>query len=157
MYANPTSLVDPLGLLVDAYFNVAQGLLTVIDRDSGRSATVPAHAGSGPFQNDPNSTGVREHRDENGNLVGGPTPQGSYDLLNDRQNRGWYELDMQDAHPGNDRNDAGQVRRALRLHPGNLSTGCITVPNHEDYQNVSDIIANTKTNPFFGCLRECAD
>jgi len=57
-------------------------------------------------------------------------------------------LDMHDSIPGNDRNDAGSRRSALRLHPGNLSTGCITVPNSQVYQRVSDIIDSTTTTPF---------
>ncbi len=144
----PVNGRDPMGLLADAYFNIAQGLLTVIDRDTGATVTVYAHAGSGPFIGDPNSTGVREHRDANGDLVGGPTPVGSYDILNDRENRGWYELDMQDGRPGNDRNDSGPIRGALRLHPGDLSTGCVTVPNQRDYQRVNNIIGNTRATPF---------
>ena len=136
---------DSLGLLVDAYFNIAQGILTVIDRDTGAGVIVHAHAGSGPYQGDPTATWIREHRDANGDLVGGPIPQGRYDVLNDLQGRGWYDLDMQDRIPGNDTNDSGPFRSALRLHPGTLSTGCVTVPDSGDYENLNDILANTRT------------
>ncbi len=146
---NPISHTDRLGLLVDAYFNIDQGLLTVIDWDTNVSVTVRAHAGSGPYENDPNSTNIREHIDANGNRVGGPTPEGNYDLLNDRQGRGYYELDRRDRSPGNDRCDDCNPRRGMfRLHPGAFSTGCITVPNGPDYQRVRDIIENTLTTPY---------
>src|ERR1043166_5126877 len=45
---NPIHWIDRLGLLVDAYFNIKQQLLTIIDRDTGRAEVVRAHAGSGP-------------------------------------------------------------------------------------------------------------
>jgi RHS repeat-associated protein len=147
----PLAHTDRLGLLVDAYFNIEQELLTVIDRDTSAAVTVRAHAGSGPFQNNPNSTNVREHVDINGNRVGGPTPQGSYDILNDRQGRGYYDLDRRDKTPGNDRcDDCDPKRGAFRLHPGDFSTGCITVPNFQDYQRVRDIIENTQTARYPG-------
>ena len=146
---SPTSHTDRLGLLVDAYFNIQQQVLTVIDRDTNAVVTVRAHAGSGPFQNDPASTNVPEHKDVNGHRVGGPTPQGGYDILNDLQGRGYYDLYRRDKRPGNDRcDDCDPKRGAFRLHPGNFSTGCITVPNLDDYQRVRDILENTQTVPY---------
>jgi RHS repeat-associated protein len=142
---NPIHWIDRLGLLVDAYFNIKQQLLTIIDRDTGRAEVVRAHAGSGPYQNDPTTTNVPEHKDSNGNRVGGPLPEGDYDILNDRQGRDWYELDRWEKHRGDDRCDeCDPIRGRFRLHPGPFSTGCITVPSAADYERVRGVIESTR-------------
>ena len=113
---------DPLGLLVDGYFNVQQGVLTVIDRDSGASVTLRADSGErGTWMNNNPSSEPR---------TSGAIPRANYEILDRLYNKPdeWSDLDrMQAAGMGvwaldmldsTQRDDHGRGHGALRLHPG---------------------------------------
>ena len=69
---------DPLGLLVDAYLNEAQGIVTIIDRDTGRGASFRGGAGA-------DGTPYRNNWNEEMRPRLGPLPRGDYDILNRMQ------------------------------------------------------------------------
>ena len=141
-------LTDPLGLLVDAYFNVQQGLLTVVDRDTRASITLRADSGKqGTQMNNNPDYEARKN---------GPIPRGDYEILNRLYNQpnnwtdldelqasgvGVWALDMLDATP---RDDTGGGRGLLRLHPF-WGTGCVVSQDLRGWSAMRDIINNTKT------------
>lgn len=146
---SPVRSTDSLGLLVDAYFNVQQGLLTVVDRDTGASITL--RADSGKQGTDRNNNPMFETREN------GPIPRGDYEILNRiyNQPQNWRDLDELQASgtgvwaldPLDDdpRDDQGNHRCALRLHL--LSgTGCVVSRDFERWRTMRDIIDHTKTD-----------
>jgi RHS repeat-associated protein len=145
---DPARLTDALGLLVDAYFNVQQGLPTVIDRDTGANVTLRADSGKqGTERNNNPAYETKEN---------GPIPRGEYEILNRLYNQpeqwgvldrlqasgiGVWALDMTDASP---RNDKGAGRGRLRLHPF-WGTGSVVSQDLDRWRTMRDIINNTKT------------
>jgi RHS repeat-associated protein len=144
----PLRFTDALGLLVDAYFNVQQGLLTVVDRDTGASITLPADSGEQGTKK--NNNPVYE------NKQGGPTPRGDYEILNRLYNEpekwsdldelqasgvGIWALDRLDDTP---RDDKGAGRGRLRLHPY-WGTGCVVSQDLERWRVMRNIINHTRT------------
>ena len=125
VHANPIKYTDTLGLLVDAYYNSQKGEVTVRDRDTGQTVTVPATSGGVPF--------------------GERLPDGKYEILDRAGNPESFRLDPVDENPRNDRHDPSG-RHEFRLHePGN-TTGCIAVDNRDDWERVRDLINNTRTD-----------
>ena len=148
VFNEPTRHSDPFGLLVDGYFNVQQGVLTVIDRDSGASVTLRADSGErGTWMNNNPSSEPR---------TSGAIPRANYEILDRLYNKPdeWSDLDrMQAAGMGvwaldmldsTQRDDHGRGRGALRLHLG-WGTGCIVSDDMERWGRMSDIINNTRT------------
>ena len=160
VFNSPTNFVDPSGLDVSAIFDMGNGTLTVIDNDKGTKVTVSkVFSGMGFSTNKKEDTNLKDV---------GPIPLGKYEILpaNDRGTRQrdnyesnygekiWYRIDRLDRKPRNDqdddtipRNDLDSSRRnGFRLHIGQGSAGCITIPKEqkEDWEKVRDLIKNTK-------------
>ena len=147
-FNDPAGLSDGSGLLVDAYFNVHQGILTVIDRDTGVIVTLPANSGvQGTIMN---------NNPEYESQQGGPIPRGNYDILNRLYNKpeewsglddlqasgiGVWALDRIDAYP---RDDASGGRGLFRLHPL-WGTGCVVSDDLESWAQLRTILASTLT------------
>ena len=113
---DPVNGVDPLGLLVFGTFNVATGLLTVTDADTGQTKMINAESGGKPF--------------------GDPIPVGQYDIL-DHPKTDFLRLEALDVQYGNDRDDQ-TGRGEFRLHkPGN-TIGCIAAK--DNWQEMRDLI-----------------
>ena len=148
---DPVRLTDPFGLLVDAYFNVQQGLLTVTDRDTGATVTVRANSGTQETKMNNNPTYETTQ--------GGPIPRGQYEILNRKYTEDpneWTDLDRLqasgigvwalDALDSRPRDDKGYGRGLLRLHPY-WGTGCVVSDDLRGWSRMRDIINNTKTQP----------
>ena len=121
---SPLNLWDPLGLEVDANFNVGTGRVTVTDRDTGASASMDAYSGGNPW--------------------GDPIPTGPFDIL-DHPDNDFFRLEPDDDPYGDDtRNDSG--RNKFRLHRPGRSVGCITAKDQQEWEKVRDLIRNTKTS-----------
>jgi RHS repeat-associated protein len=121
---NPVNWVDPLGLEVDANFDVGTGRVTVTDRDTGASASMDAYSGGNPW--------------------GDPIPTGAFDIL-DHPDNDFFRLEPDDDPYGDDtRNDSG--RNKFRLHRPGRSVGCITAKDQQEWEKVRDLIRNTKTS-----------
>jgi RHS repeat-associated protein len=144
----PLRFTDPLGLLVDAYFNVQQGLLRVVDRDIGASITL--RADSGKQGTEKNNNPAYENKQN------GPIPRGDYEILNRLYNESdnWSELDELQASgigvwaldmlDDTSRDDKGAGRGQLRLHPYS-GTGCVVSQDLQRWRMMRDIINRTKT------------
>ena len=144
----PLGFTDPLGLLVDAYFNVQQGLLRVVDRDIGASITL--RADSGKQGTEKNNNPAYENKQN------GPIPRGDYEILNRLYNESdnWSELDELQASgirvwaldmlDDTSRDDKGAGRGQLRLHPYS-GTGCVVSQDLQRWRMMRDIINRTKT------------
>lgn len=120
----PLNKSDPTGLELDVVQSISHGTITVTDRDTGRTFTLPGSSGNNKLGDVPTH-----------NV--GPIPPGSYTIY-ERQggmngSRAWI-LDRNDGNRGNDTNDgknpkAGDGRFALRYHvesggPNKGSQGC---------------------------------
>jgi RHS repeat-associated protein len=121
---NPISYVDPLGLEVDASFDVGTGLFTVTDRDTGASASMDAYSGGNPW--------------------GDPIPTGPFDIL-DHPDNDFFRLEPDDSSYGDDTHNASG-RDKFRLHRPGRSLGCITAKDQQVWEKVRDLIRNTKTS-----------
>ena len=81
-----------------------------------------------------------------------PIPDGIYEILDDTPNTkhpDFYRLDSWDIIRHNDRVDY-YGRKGLRLHPGTISHGCVTINNIQEnsdkiWSTIRDIFTNTKT------------
>jgi hypothetical protein len=132
--------IDPDGRELDITFEItsyekttegvrAYGLLTVTDRDTGRSITVNAYSG-----------GVGHAKDG----VSLPIPVGNYEVL-DPTSVG-YRLEAMDYSQGDDIvNLTNPEQGNLRLHgPGRgLSYGCIGVATIEEWNSVQEMFQKT--------------
>jgi RHS repeat-associated protein len=132
---NPLRWVDPLGLLVDAVFNLSTGSLVVVERHNPL-ITASANAFSGV--------------DINGKVRSEPIPVGQYDILDyqSSSHHNWFRLDRRDSSPRNDIDDFRSGRGSpgsYRLHHGSVSLGCVTVGNSDTYNKISKLIQSTKT------------
>jgi RHS repeat-associated protein len=141
VFNSPLNGTDPTGHLVVANYSISRQALTVVDLDSGRSATVKAFSGYGPFQNRVEFENVSQM---------GPIPVGVYDIVHFTPNPNWYRLDRRDNQPLNDQYDDNSLapsfpRGQFRLHAGSISLGCVTVPkgNVEDWSTIQSIINAT--------------
>jgi hypothetical protein len=129
---NPVNWTDPSGLLVDVVYrkdrnNPNNGTISVTDRDTGESVTVPGYSGNRPMGN------------------GDPIPDGVYDVLGqpwDEQ----YRLDAKDSSPRDDVGQQNGGRKYLRLHhPGRgRSAGCIAPNTEADWRRIDSLIARTR-------------
>jgi hypothetical protein len=117
-------MVDPVGLEVDATFDVGTGRLTVNDRDTGASASMDAYSGGNPW--------------------GDPIPTGPFDILY-HPNDDFFRLEPDDSKYGDDTDNASG-RDKFRLHRPGRSVGCITAKDKQDWEKVRDLIRNTKTS-----------
>ena len=122
--ANPINSTDPLGLLVDVIFNTSTGDITVTDRDTGQSINAKAESGGKPY--------------------GDPLPNGPYEILDQAKNPDFFRLDPLDSKPRNDTHDA-TGRNLFRLHGPGATIGCIACTDQEKWQEIKDLINNTKT------------
>lgn len=119
---DPVSWIDPLGLEVDASFDVGTGRFTVTDRDTGASASMDAYSGGNPW--------------------GAPIPTGPFDIL-DHPDNDFFRLEPDDSPYGDDTHNASG-RDKFRLHRPGRSVGCITAKDKQDWEKVRDLIRNTK-------------
>jgi len=150
---NLIGMVDPFGMEVKGTFNMANGVVTVKDVDTGATASADAFSGNRRDANNPNSESKRDT---------GPVPRGNYDIL-DHPMKDWYALDG----PDRTRDDYDQERKRgkFRLHLGTASDGCITVlddrspkdyhgnpninrapnnPNAKNWDRIRDILNSTR-------------
>ncbi|MBA3607017.1 MAG: DUF2778 domain-containing protein, partial [Chthoniobacterales bacterium] len=127
---DPLDKTDPTGMLVDAYLNEAQGLITIIDRDTGRTVAFRGGAGAATL----NALGVsyRNNPSEEGTVRKGPLPRGNYEILNripsakgdqPLDGKRAYALEAKDGKRDDKEKNTG--RGAFRFHAG-PSEGCIT-------------------------------
>jgi len=140
---DPTNHIDPLGLLVDAYLNEAQGIVTVIDRDTGRGASFRGGAGA-------DGTPYRNNCNEETRSRLGPLPRGDYDILNRIQGGNpnldgvpAWALDRKDRVPRDDIAQ-GYRRGAFRFHFGR-SEGCVTTNDRDGFDAAVNILNHTAT------------
>jgi len=139
---NSMNYTDSLGLLVDAYLNEAQGIITIIDRDTRRVAAFRGGAGTDEYRND-----WSKERE----VSMGPLPRGDYDILNRIQGGNpqldgapAWALDLKDSHALDDIAQ-GYGRGAFRFHFGS-SAGCVTTYDPKGFQDAIEILNATKTN-----------
>jgi RHS repeat-associated protein len=132
---------DVLGLLVDGYLNEAQGIITIIDRDTHRVAAFRGGAGVPEYRNN----WSKEKEPE-----AGPLPRGDYDVLNRIQGGNprldgvlAWALDLKDIDPLDDVAH-GYGRGAFRFHFGD-SSGCITTYDRNGFAQAVEILNATKT------------
>jgi len=140
---DPTNHADALGLLVDAYLNEAQGIVTIIDRDTGRGASFRGGAGA-------DGTPYRNNWNEEGRFGLGPLPRGDYDILNRIQGGNpnldgvpAWALDRKDRIPRDDIAQ-GYGRSAFRFHFGR-SEGCVTTHDSNGFDAAVNILNHTST------------
>ena len=140
---DPINAWDPFGLEVDGTYSISKKTLTLRDRDTGESVSVPG-CSSGTNNADDASTGFR-----------GPTPPGKYQIYKaPRKIMGQdsYVLDPIDRSRGNDKYDGEfNDRYGFRIHledPGDKaglkgSRGCV-VMSQASLDKVKKLLENTK-------------
>jgi hypothetical protein len=127
---DPLDFTDPMGLEVDAYLNEAQGLITIIDRETGRNIAFRGGAGSKKL----NASGIayRNNPSEERTPNLGPLLRGDYEILNripsargtaPLDGKRAYALEAKDGKRDDIEKTAG--RGAFRFHAG-PSEGCVT-------------------------------
>lgn len=138
---NPIKYTDPDGREVDIIFEItdyekthdgytAFGKLTVTDQDTNESVIVNAYSGG---------------RGRASDGVSLPIPLGEYEVL--EPTKIGYRLEAIDSNKGNDIIDGTKPEQGnVRLHrPGSgLSYGCIGVATQEEWEQVKDMISNTR-------------
>ncbi len=145
---DPLDLTDPMGLEVDAYLNEAQHLITVIDRDTGRSIVFRGGAGSEklnakgvPYRNNPSEERTRKL---------GPLPRGDYEILNripsakgdaPLDGKRAYALEAKDGKRDDKERNTG--RGTFRFHLG-PSEGCVTTNDSKSFEKAGQILDATK-------------
>jgi hypothetical protein len=108
---------------VDGTYVRKTGVLTLTDKDTGQTVTVPAESGGKPY--------------------GDAIPAGKYEILKGK-NSDFYRLDAEDSLPRNDKID-GTGRGEFRLHRPGLTTGCVEVPEWGDWGRVKSLLSTTST------------
>jgi RHS repeat-associated protein len=137
--SGPVTKRDPSGLLVWMWYNRATGDLWVGDLDTGE--TINLWPGC-TFSGGPDLIG----------RIWKPIPTGQYEVLERAGKPLWLRLDPIDAVPRNDKGDnpgEGFGRSEFRMHPGNISEGCITISEKNKvclfvYQKIRDLLGKTK-------------
>jgi RHS repeat-associated protein len=139
---DPMDKTDPSGMLVDGYLNEAQGLITIIDRDTGKSVSFRGGAGAeGIYRNNPALEGKH-------NL--GPAPRGDYEVLNrvpsakgtaPLDGKRAYALEAKDGKRDDVEKSTG--RGAFRFHEGS-SKGCVTTCDSKSFEKAGHILDATK-------------
>lgn len=151
VFNSPTNYTDPTGLLVEGVFDMATGVLTLTDRDTGKTVSVDGYfSGNNGYKNNSYAEDLEN---------GGPLPRGRYEIFYHPKD-GFYRLDLIDKSPRNDRVDegAGKGRLQFRLHYPGSSLGCISsdfnnFPKSENnWQQIVDILENTNKKEVFDNL-----
>jgi hypothetical protein len=152
---NPVSNIDPTGLLENFLFDRSAGVLT---HQGGSAFSTPAFSGNGLYRNNPASEAVPNH---------GPIPAGQYYITEPYAYNAlgniFFKLFPTEGGMTDSKNlGGGIVRGEFRLHPGNISNGCVTIDakkhqaNWRPMRNMlldtqTQMIPGTKT-PYFGIL-----
>lgn len=143
---NPVRYIDPDGREVDATFEVtayektmygwqAKGVLTVTDKDTGKTISVNAYSvGRGVA-----SDGV--------SLL---LPLGDYDIFEQKERSLYYRLEAKDSDYGNDQVDGISIaQETIRLYYQGGTYGCLCVDLDKESAEYSDFMAlikNTATS-----------
>jgi RHS repeat-associated protein len=140
---------DPSGLEVRGVFDRRTRVLEVwdVDSPSQRVRIENVFSGVKPYRNRPEFDRVP---------YTGPIPGGNYavvdNFLDSRPDyRRYFRLDsLDDRKPFNNRDDR-TGRDGFLLHPGDLSYGCITIPNkqEEQWEELRNLILRTRTREVF--------
>jgi hypothetical protein len=123
--SDPVDGIDPTGLLVQAAYDQATGILTVQDESTGANVSILAESGGKPW--------------------GDSIPNGTYEILARDGRPGFYRLDSLDANPGDDV-DQRTGRSHFRLHHPGRTIGCIAAQTQEGWDQVQTLIDNTNTS-----------
>ena len=159
---NPISYVDPTGLLEEYTFYLNGGQLSRL-RNTRTGVSYPAFSGNGEYRNDPNSTDIKDN---------GPLPAGTYYIV-DRPTGGnlgsardwvtgrdkWFALYADDGTIDDSTMSHGVERTNVRLHPGTLSYGCLTLPSNKDFTAIrQELLSTAKSTipgtsiPYYGTI-----
>jgi len=154
--ASPVMYIDPIGLVVEAVYDKTTGILTVTDADTGKVVSAPAFSGMPEFNFS-------------------AAPNGTYTISDFPWGRSAFEHyfallrhdrnldDTADGFPSNyGRGDMSN----LRLHAGDASHGCVTVPyapDSSEWSQIQEMLEKTRrgapitiqkqTYPNFGTLK----
>ena len=135
---NPFKYIDPTGEKVDAVFNKATGRLTVTDRDNGNSVTASAFSGSDGMASAPNGSYTIT------DFPWGRSLKDTYFAIVRHDER------LNDIAEGFESNyeynerSKGKMEN-LRLHLGETSHGCVSVPKPDEWSPVQNMLDNTST------------
>ena len=121
---DPVNRMDPLGLLVQGFYDKSTGLLTVTDLDTNQTITINAESGGKPF--------------------GDPIPNGMWDILEQQRNPAEFRLDKQDRTPYDDVDDA-TGRSHFRVHRPGRTVGCVAAKDSDEWSKLYNFISNTST------------
>ena len=166
---NPINHTDPFGLLENFTFELNR---MPVSRLVGDGVSYPAFSGSPPYVNDPSGINIPDV---------GPVPTGTFYIV-DRPSGGmlgwlrdflsgadeWFALYRQDTliddktdvcSEGENVETLCVSRGNFRLHPGSVSRGCLTLVNHDDYEQLRKLLLNTETGivpgtsiPYYGTI-----
>jgi hypothetical protein len=152
---NPVSIVDPTGLLENFLFDRSAGVLS---HQGGSRFSSPAFSGNGIYRNDPASEAIANH---------GPIPAGQYYITEPYAYSAlgniFFKLFPTEGGLTDSKNlGGGIVRGAFRLHPGNISNGCVTIDEKKhqaNWRSIRNMLLDTQTQmipgtktPYFGIL-----
>ncbi|QQZ27764.1 DUF2778 domain-containing protein [Thiothrix subterranea] len=160
-YGNTLIGIDKLGLMVSAVMDKNARLLRVVDINNPRkSTTVLAFSGGQIFGNGQIiSPGIKPEQRS--------APNGSYFITEDVglpnvNHQGWFGLLASDGRIDDYVYENGERRSGIRLHPGSVSHGCVTVVvdprrgGSGNWSGVSNIVSSTGigsvdfiTGPYF--------
>lgn len=144
---NPINFYDKLGLLVEAVLDPVNHTITVTDKDTGKSITVQTFTGG-------HTTAKCEIISPGTDPKEWPAPGGKYVIVdNPNPRKGteeWFGLFRIDKRMDDYFDQNGIERSGVRLHPGSMSFGCVTVTKCQDdgekkWKELRDLIKNTKT------------
>ena len=120
---NPLRYRDPLGLLVDGFYEQSTGHLFLYDRDTGEMISGTFESGGKPW--------------------GDPIPEGTYDILARAGRDGFYRLESVDSNYGDDK-DAKTGRTHFRLHHPGRTIGCIAAADEKNWNEMDKFIGSTR-------------
>ncbi len=132
--SNPIINIDPTGLIVEATYDKTSGRVVMRDVDTGATTSAPAFSG---VQNSFS-----------------PTPNGTYSISHFPWLKPHYYAlihhdkvidDYVDGTPSN--YDPTKTMSNIRLHPGDTSHACVTIPLSEDskeWMAIEEMIRNTQ-------------
>jgi RHS repeat-associated protein len=150
---SPVSHLDVFGLLEEFEMILNSKATTwithrVVNPDGSISRTsMKAFSGEGTYRNDPTCCNVKDK---------GPLPTGKYFIV-DRPSGGrlgevkdwvsgkdeWFALYRDDGTVDDTTTEGGVVRDNIRLHPGSMSFGCVTV-DKETFKKIREILLKTQ-------------
>lgn len=136
---SPIRHTDSLGLMVDVVYDKGTGMVTVTDRDTGKSATANAFSGDAEMNYSPAPNGEYY-------LSWFPWLKPCYYALVFKDDRiDDYITGSTSNYPG------GGEMGNIRFHSGYASHGCLTVPgdcsNSPEWKAIEDLIKATTKGP----------